>query len=186
MNNLTKEDWVVIHNVLKAEEIISRGVAAKYGDEDGYETKADCFQAILNKIGLNGENMTKESAQGAVKPLLLLAQNLSDLPYSLTPDQWATEAREVIKLSQETEKEPVKVVVSMYGGLVQGVRHDNPGVKLDVITTEDKRYTELSDEDILVTDNEFVLSWIDSELDTEAVRSIHAKNAEQRKEENKS
>lgn len=55
---------------------------------------------------------------------------------------------------EKPEVKKVQVIVDMYGGCIQGVTHDAPGIELDVIFLEDKKYMDRGRDEIMVGDGD--------------------------------
>jgi hypothetical protein len=67
----------------------------------------------------------------------------------------------------------MKIVAHMFGGVIEAVEHNLSDLDVEIIFTENRKYT-VDDEEIWLDEDEqtFVYSWLDAELNREGVEQI--------------
>ena len=64
----------------------------------------------------------------------------------------------------ENQITKVRVIVDMFGGTIEAIRHDNPAIQLDVVFTENVKYSDRKDE-TMIDEDTFLYSRQESEAD---------------------
>jgi O-acetylhomoserine/O-acetylserine sulfhydrylase-like pyridoxal-dependent enzyme len=78
---------------------------------------------------------------------------------------------------QMSEKQKIRVVVDMFGGTIEGITHDSQNVEIDVIFTENRKYSD-REEETMVNEDTFIYSHQMSEPSIEWVEKVFAKGDE--------
>jgi hypothetical protein len=81
--------------------------------------------------------------------------------------------------TKEEEPRKLRVVVDMEGGTIEAVKHDDPGISLHVIFTENIDQADSERDEIMITEDTILYTEMDSEADKEDVDFVFSKVEEE-------
>lgn len=145
--------------VLTADEQMRVAIRhAETGDEAGARRTLELMEIHrLNQLNAEMLAMLKDVAE-------LLAEDTGE---------WIDSVKALIEKAEakQPEKAVVRIVVEMMGGTIETIKHDDPTVDLDVIFTENGKYSD-REEETEIDEDTFLYTWEGSTADRERVNQV--------------